>query len=48
MTLSLELERWMYKRAGAKVTEVDGSHALYTSKAAAVAKVIEEAAKAAK
>ncbi|WP_061977904.1 alpha/beta fold hydrolase [Aureimonas sp. AU20] len=48
MTLSPDLQRSMYKRAGAKVTEVEGSHALYISKAEAVAKVIEEAAKAAK
>ena len=48
MTLSSKLERGMFKHARAKVTEVDGSHALYISNAAAVAKVIEEAAKAAK
>jgi pimeloyl-ACP methyl ester carboxylesterase len=47
-TINPDLERWMYKRAGSTVTEIDGSHALYISQAAAVAKVIEEAAKAAK
>lgn len=48
MTLSPALERWMYERSGAKITEIDGSHALYISQAEAVAKVIEEAAKAVK
>ncbi|MBY5371247.1 alpha/beta hydrolase (plasmid) [Rhizobium sp. WSM1274] len=48
MTINPDLERWMYRRAGATVTEVEGSHAIYISQAAAVAKVIEEAAKAAK
>ncbi|MGV1947555.1 MULTISPECIES: alpha/beta fold hydrolase [Agrobacterium] len=48
MTINPDLERWMYKRAGSTVTEVEGSHAIYISQAAAVAKVIEEAAKAAK
>ncbi|NKJ39842.1 alpha/beta hydrolase [Rhizobium sp. SG570] len=48
MTINPALERWMYKRAGSTVTEVEGSHAIYISQAAAVAKVIEEAAKAAK
>jgi len=38
----------MYKRSGSNVTEIDGSHALYISQAIAVAKVIEEAARAAK
>lgn len=46
--LSPALQRFMYKRSGANVTEIDGSHALYISQAEAVAKVIEEAAKAAK
>jgi hypothetical protein len=36
----------MYKRAGATVTEIKGSHALYISKAQAVADVIEAAANA--
>ncbi|NKK73985.1 alpha/beta fold hydrolase [Rhizobium leguminosarum bv. viciae] len=48
MTINPDLERRMYKRAGSTVTEVEGSHAIYISQAAAVAKVIEEAAKAAK
>ncbi|WP_062207497.1 alpha/beta fold hydrolase [Aureimonas sp. AU12] len=48
MTLSPDLQRSMYKRSGAKVTEIAGSHALYISQAEAVAKVIEEAAKAVK
>ncbi|WAJ28950.1 alpha/beta fold hydrolase [Antarcticirhabdus aurantiaca] len=48
MTLNPDLQRSMYKRAGAKVTEIEGSHALYISQAEAVAKVIEEAAQAAK
>jgi pimeloyl-ACP methyl ester carboxylesterase len=46
--LNPDLERSMYKRSGAKVTEIKGSHALYISKAKEVAAVIEEAAKAAK
>jgi pimeloyl-ACP methyl ester carboxylesterase len=48
MTINPDLERWMYKRAGSMVTEVEGSHAIYISQASSVAKVIEEAAKAAK
>ncbi|ANL38178.1 UNVERIFIED_ORG: hypothetical protein GGI63_006243 [Rhizobium esperanzae] len=48
MTINPDLERWMYKRAGSTVTDVEGSDAIYISQAAAVAKVIEEAAKAAK
>jgi pimeloyl-ACP methyl ester carboxylesterase len=39
-----ELQRWMYKRAGAKVTEIAASHAVHVSQPEAVAKVIEEAA----
>lgn len=39
-----ELQRWMYKRAGAKVTEIAASHAVQISQPEAVAKVIEEAA----
>lgn len=39
-----ELQRWMYKRAGAKVTEIEASHAVQVSQAEAVAKVIEDAA----
>jgi len=39
-----ELQRWMYKRAGAKVTEIAASHAVQISQPEAVAKVIEDAA----
>lgn len=39
--------RNMYKRAGAKVTEIKGSHVLFIAKAKEVADVIEAAAKAA-
>ena len=46
MTINPDLERWMYKRAGSTVTEIEGSHAIYISQAAAVAKVIERAAEA--
>jgi len=42
--LNPDLQRWMYKRAGSKVTEVKASHAVYISQPEAVAKVIEEAA----
>ena len=42
--LSPDLERWMYKRANAKVTEIKASHVVYISQPEAVAKVIEEAA----
>jgi pimeloyl-ACP methyl ester carboxylesterase len=42
--LSPELQRWMYKRAGSKVTEIKASHIVYISQPEAVAKVIEEAA----
>jgi len=45
-SINASLERWMYKRAGAVVTEIKGSHVLFITKAAAVASVIEEAAKA--
>jgi len=40
-----DLERTMYKRANAKVTELKGSHTLYMSQAKAVTEVIEKAAK---
>jgi pimeloyl-ACP methyl ester carboxylesterase len=43
-----ELERFMYKRAGAKVTEIKASHAVYISKPKEVAAVIEKAAAGAK
>lgn len=42
--LNPDLERWMYERAGAKVTEIKASHAVYISQPRAVAKVIERAA----
>ncbi|MFJ2330605.1 alpha/beta fold hydrolase [Pseudomonas helleri] len=42
--LSPDLQRWMYKRAGSKVTELKGSHSVYISQPEAVAKVIEDAA----
>ncbi len=41
-----DLERSMYKRAGAKVTEIKASHAVYISKPNDVARLIERAAKA--
>jgi pimeloyl-ACP methyl ester carboxylesterase len=44
VTLSPTLQRWMYQRAGANVTEIKGSHAVFISQPAAVAKVIEAAA----
>src|ERR1700758_984858 len=43
--ISPELQRWMYQRSGAKVTEVSASHAVFISQPAAVARVIEAAAK---
>lgn len=42
--LSPDLQRWMYHRAGSKITEIKASHAGYISQAEAVAKVIEDAA----
>ena len=42
--VSPELQRWMYQRSGAKVTEVDASHAVFISQPAMVARVIEAAA----
>jgi pimeloyl-ACP methyl ester carboxylesterase len=42
------LARWMYKRSGARVTEIKGSHLVYISQPSAVARVIETAARAAK
>jgi pimeloyl-ACP methyl ester carboxylesterase len=44
--ISPALERSMYKRAGAVVTEVKASHVVYISQPQAVAKVIETAAQA--
>jgi pimeloyl-ACP methyl ester carboxylesterase len=43
--ISPELQRWMYQRSGAKVTEVSASHAVFVSQPAAVARVIEAAAR---
>jgi pimeloyl-ACP methyl ester carboxylesterase len=42
-----DLQRAMYKRSGATVKEVSASHAVYISQPAAVAEVIEAAAKGA-
>jgi pimeloyl-ACP methyl ester carboxylesterase len=44
--ISPDLQRWMYKRSGAKVTELAASHAVFVSQPDAVAKVIEAAANA--
>jgi hypothetical protein len=44
-SINPSLQRMMYKRTGAVVTEVKGSHVIFISNAAAVAKVIEAAAK---
>jgi hypothetical protein len=41
--VSPELQRWMYQRSGAKVTEIRASHAVFISQAAMVARVIETA-----
>ena len=43
-----DLERFMAKRAGSTTVEIKGSHAIYMSQPAAVAKLIEQAAKGAK
>ncbi|WP_445242165.1 alpha/beta fold hydrolase [Methylovirgula sp. 4M-Z18] len=40
------LARWMYKRSGAKITEIKGSHLVYISQPDLVAGVIETAAHA--
>jgi hypothetical protein len=40
-----ELQRWMYQRAKAHVTEVESSHVPFPSQPRALAKVIEEAAR---
>jgi len=44
-SINPDIERTMYKRAGSKVTELHGSHAIYVSKPKEVAEVIESAAK---
>ena len=46
-SINPDIERFMYKRAGSKVTELKGSHVLFISKAKEVADVIETAAKTA-
>lgn len=46
--LNPDLAHWMYKRSGATVTEIKASHLVYISQPRAVAKVIEQAARAAK
>lgn len=46
--LSPDLQRWMYQRAGSRVTEIKGSHLLYISQPEAVAQVIVDAAKSIK
>jgi pimeloyl-ACP methyl ester carboxylesterase len=43
-SLNPDLQRFMYKRAGATITEIKASHAVFLSKPAAVAKVIKQAA----
>jgi pimeloyl-ACP methyl ester carboxylesterase len=43
-----DVERAMYKRAGAKVTEIKGSHVIFISQPEAVAKVIMDAANSVK
>src|ERR1700731_3223910 len=43
--ISPELQRWMYQRSGAKVTEVAASHAVFFSQPAAVVRGIEAASK---
>lgn len=44
-SINPELQRVMYKRAGAQVTELKGSHTLFMSQAKAIADVIETAAR---
>ena len=43
--LNPKLAHWMYKRSGAKVTEIKSSHLVYVAHPAAVARVIEKAAR---
>jgi pimeloyl-ACP methyl ester carboxylesterase len=45
-TVNPDLERFMAKRAGSKITEINGSHATFIVHPAEVAKVIEQAASA--
>lgn len=44
-SINPDLQRFMYKRAGAKITEIRASHAVYISQPHAVANVIETAAR---
>jgi pimeloyl-ACP methyl ester carboxylesterase len=44
--LSPKLARWMYRRSGAKITEIRGGHLAYVANPGAVARVIESAARA--
>jgi pimeloyl-ACP methyl ester carboxylesterase len=43
--LNPKLAHWMYKRSGARITEINGSHLVYVSHPDAVASVIERAAR---
>jgi pimeloyl-ACP methyl ester carboxylesterase len=43
--LNPKLARWMYKRSGAKTTEIKANHLVYISQPDAVARVIETAAR---
>jgi pimeloyl-ACP methyl ester carboxylesterase len=43
-TINPDIERWMYKRAKAKVTEIKSSHVVFLTHPDAVAKVIIDAA----
>jgi pimeloyl-ACP methyl ester carboxylesterase len=45
--LNPELARWMYKRSGAKITEIKANHLVYISQPGLVASVIETAARSA-
>lgn len=44
LVLNPELQRWMYKRAGSKITEIKASHGLHLSKPEEVAQVVVQAA----
>jgi pimeloyl-ACP methyl ester carboxylesterase len=43
--LNPKLAHWMYRRSGAKITEIKANHLVYISQPAAVASVIEKAAR---
>ena len=45
--LNPKLAHWMYKRSGARVSEIKASHLVYISHPSAVANVIERAARSA-